>query len=176
MEKSRNNKGITLITLVITIIVLLILAVVTISTIKGGDGLLARAEDFKTNANSIVEDEEEKKDILLNDVLGEMGKPNSGEETTTPDSGSGEEVTPPDSGSEEEITPDSGSGEETTTPDSSSTKTINPLIKFRRDENKIKLGNQELSYSDFIRYQKTFSNNGEIYVDVSNGLKKRSNR
>lgn len=48
MEKSRKNKGITLIALVITIIVLLILAGVTIATLTGDNGILTQANKAKT--------------------------------------------------------------------------------------------------------------------------------
>ena len=41
-EKSKNNKGITLVALVITIIVLLILAGVTLSMVLGPNGIISR--------------------------------------------------------------------------------------------------------------------------------------
>ncbi len=47
-SKDMRQKGITLIALVITIIVLLILAGVTIATLTGENGILARANDSKT--------------------------------------------------------------------------------------------------------------------------------
>ena len=47
-EKTKRNKGITLIALILTIIVLLILAVVAINAVKG-DGIIARAKNAKSD-------------------------------------------------------------------------------------------------------------------------------
>ena len=55
--KMKETKGITLIALVITIIVLLILAGVTIATLTGENGILARANEAKTNTEQAEEEE-----------------------------------------------------------------------------------------------------------------------
>ncbi len=64
MEKSRKNKGITLIALVITIIVLLILAGVAIATLTGDNGILSQANKAKTQTEKAGEDEKLKLAIM----------------------------------------------------------------------------------------------------------------
>ena len=57
MEKSRRNKGITLVALVITIIILLILAGIAISAIAGQDGLFSKTQIAKAQTEIASEKE-----------------------------------------------------------------------------------------------------------------------
>ena len=59
-EKTRTNKGITLIALVITIIVLLILAGVSIAMLTGENGILTQAQNAKENWEEICNLADEK--------------------------------------------------------------------------------------------------------------------
>ena len=61
MQKTKKEKGITLIALVTTIIVLLILAGVSIATLTGQNGILTRAQDARTE----TEEAEEREAIQL---------------------------------------------------------------------------------------------------------------
>ena len=56
-EKTKRNKGITLIALILTIVILLILAVVAISAVKG-DGIIAHAKNAKTDYTRAQEEEQ----------------------------------------------------------------------------------------------------------------------
>ena len=57
-EKTKRNKGITLIALILTIIVLLILAVVAISAVKG-DGIIGHAKNAKTDYTKAQKNEQD---------------------------------------------------------------------------------------------------------------------
>ena len=71
-QKTKKEKGITLIALVITIIVLLILAGVTIATLIGDNGILIRANEAKENTK-IEEDKEKIKLAISEAQIGENG-------------------------------------------------------------------------------------------------------
>ena len=72
-QKTKKEKGITLIALVITIIVLLILAGVTIATLTGNNGILTKA----TEAKDKTEEGEEEEKVKLS-AVGALAKDNGG--------------------------------------------------------------------------------------------------
>ena len=72
-EKTKTNKGITLIALILTIIVLLILAVVTISAVTG-NGIIAHAK----NARDLYGAKSEEENALLQNYLEQLNKETKG--------------------------------------------------------------------------------------------------
>ena len=71
-EKTKRNKGITLIALILTIIVLLILAVVAISAVTG-NGIIAHAK----NARDLYGTKSEEENSLLQNYLEQLNKENA---------------------------------------------------------------------------------------------------
>lgn len=65
-----NAKGVTLIALVITIIILLILSGVAIATIRGENGLFARAKQAKENYS--ISSAKEKLQLAISDLMVEQ--------------------------------------------------------------------------------------------------------
>lgn len=77
-EKSKNNKGITLVALVITIIVLLILAGVTLSMVLGPNDIISRSKDAKEQTEQAALNEQtmlHQADNFINEQLNEGENP-----------------------------------------------------------------------------------------------------
>ena len=66
-EKTKRNKGITLIALILTIIVLLILAVVAINAVKG-DGIIGHAKNAKSDYTKAQANEQTTLQGYLNEI------------------------------------------------------------------------------------------------------------
>ena len=87
MNKSRKNKGITLVVLVITIIIIIILSTVAISFAFGDNGLIQRAEDAKkyySNDTAYTEESVSNAEAYLEEALGNVKMVESADGATVP--------------------------------------------------------------------------------------------
>ena len=76
-EKSKNQRGITLVALVVTIVILIILASVTINAVLGDSGLIKQAEKAKDIAEDYIAKEEEDMNRLAQEYANMMAEDNN---------------------------------------------------------------------------------------------------